>query len=150
MKIRALPGFLLGLLLASGAPAAAPALSGAKGAAEKEIKKEEPATIEGQSIPRGDRFLGLQIKDGNFKLTFYDAGKKPIPPDVARAALRWDTKTKFGPDRVLLTPGGDAHSLTSERVIRPPYFFKLTLVLLGDNAAADEVGGEVHVIDFRQ
>jgi hypothetical protein len=144
MKTRAALGFWVGLLLAGSALAATPA---PKGAAEK---KEEVATIEGLTIPRGDRFLGLQIKDGNFRLTFYDAKKKPMPPDVARAVLRWDTKAKSGPERALLTPGGDAHSLTSERVIRPPYLFKLTIILMGNNPAADEVGGEVHVVDFRQ
>lgn len=151
MKTRAWLFLLLGVLIAGIASAATPARPAAKGAAEKETKKEEPPPkIEGQTIPRGDRFLGIQIKDGNFKLTFYDAKKKAVPPDVTRAVLRWDTKSKSGVDRVMLTPGGDANSLTSERVIRPPYLFKLTLVLLGDNPVADEAGGEVHVIDFRQ
>lgn len=151
MKTRAWLVWIVGLLIASGAPAATPARPAAKGAAGKESMKEEPAPkIEGQTIVRGDRYLGLQIKDGKFKLTFYDAKKKPVPPDVSRAVLRWDTKSKSGVDRVMLTPGGDASSLMSERVIRPPYLFKLTILLLGENSAADEAGGEVHLVDFRQ
>lgn len=116
-------------------------------------KQEEPAKIEGMEIARGDKgFLGIQVVNGNFKLSFYDAKKKPAPPDVTRAVLRWDPKYKVGKERAILTPGGGANSLTSEKNIKPPYNFKLFITLLRDGAAdgAEEPAGENHVVDFRQ
>ena len=139
---------------ATAAPKAAP--KDAKQDAKKDAKKKEDeiGKIDGIEIARsGNRYLGIQIVGGNFKLNFYDEKKKPVAPDVARAVLRWDPKYKLGMERVVLTPGGGANSLTSEKFIRPPYNFKLTIVLLGeaaDSSDGAEPGGETHVIDFRQ
>lgn len=106
--------------------------------------------IAGQEIPRpGKGFLGLAIEEGKFKLSFHDAERKPVPVDVARAVLRWDVTYKVGKERVVLLPGSEPHVLTSPRIIRPPYQFRLTLTLLRDDAAGDEAG-EVIVVDFRQ
>ena len=127
-----------------------PAPAGMELADKAGAKKEEPPLkIAGMEIPRGQGFMGLEVVDGNFKLTFYDAKKKPVPPDVARAAFRWDTKSKSGPERVLLTPGGP-NSLSSPKTIRPPYIFKLFITLLKDEAGDDYAAGESFVIDFRQ
>jgi hypothetical protein len=91
--------------------------------------------------------------DGNFRLSFYNDKKKPVAPDVGRAVLRWDPKYKLGMERAVLTPGGGPNLLTSPKFVRPPYNFKLTIVLLGADADGEGEGepvGETHVIDFRQ
>lgn len=132
-------------------PAATASAKGAK-KGDAKAEEEEIGTIKGMTIPRsGNRFLGVEIVDGNFKITFYNEKKKPVPPDVDRAALRWDPKYKVGMERLVLNRGGDPNALTSGRFIRPPYNFKLTIVLLGGEDNDDEgAGGETHVIDFRQ
>jgi hypothetical protein len=122
--------------------------AGAKGTKKEE--KEEPK-IEGIEIPRANKtYLGLQLVNGAFKMTFYDQEKKPTTPDVARAALRWDAKYKVGQERIILNPGGDPNSLTNPKPIRPPYTFKLFITLLKDSADGDNPVGESFVIDFRQ
>lgn len=152
--------FLLGLLtsifvaVALVAQPAPPAKSGAgKGAPAKGAKKEEPAPkIEGMEIARpGGGFLGVQIFNGAFKMNFYDSEKKPTPPDVARAVMRWDAKYKVGQERIVLNPG-EANALSNPRTIRPPYIFKLFIVLIKDAAAegAESPAGESYVVDFRQ
>lgn len=136
------------------APAAKSALPAktapaAKAPAAKAVKKEEPPPkIEGITIPRGKNFLGIQIVNGTFKLSFYDEKKKPVPPDVSRAVLRWDPKYKVGKERLLLGPGEDGKSLSSPKNIRPPYNFKLYITLLKEASEAEEPAGETFVIDF--
>lgn len=121
-------------------------------AVPKAAKKEEPPPkIEGIEIPRGDRgFLGIQVMNGVFKLSFYDAKKKPTPPDVVRAVLRWDPKYKVGKERTVLNPGGGVNAMTSEKTVRPPYNFKLYITLLKEATEGDDPVGETHVIDFNQ
>lgn len=121
----------------------------AKAPAAKTVKKEEPPPkIEGITIPRGKNFLGIQIVNGTFKLSFYDEKKKPIPADVPRAVLRWDPKYKVGKERLLLGLGEDGKSLTSPKNIRPPYNFKLYITLLKEASEAEDPAGETFVIDF--
>ena len=133
-----------------GAPSGAKA--DAKAAPKKDDKKkkekdEPPAKIEGVTVARGTGFLGLQIVGGNFKLSFYDAKKKPVPPDVASAVLRWKVNYQPELEHVLLTPGGGANSLTSTKVIRQPYSFNVTLLLLkGD----DDPTPETFQVSFSQ
>jgi hypothetical protein len=121
------------------------------GKAADKGKKEEPAKIEGVEIARGEGkgYLGVQIVNSTFKINFYDAKKKPVAPDVARAALRWDPKYKVGEERVILNPS--EKSLASPKNIRPPYNFKLFITLFKEPAeGADPVVSENYVIDFRQ
>src|SRR6185369_3034615 len=54
----------------------------------KKKKDDEIGKIEGIEIPHGKGFMGIQLVNGTFKLSFYDAKKKPTAPDVTRAALR--------------------------------------------------------------
>ena len=134
-------------------PAPGKAAPGAKAApAGKDAKKDEPpAKIEGVEIARGTKgFLGIQVVNSNFKLTFYDAKKKPVPADVALAVARWDVKTKKGRERMTLNPGGDPNSLVSSQTVKPPYYFKLTLTLLKEANAADDPAGESYTVDFQQ
>jgi len=112
---------------------------------------EPPAKIEGITIPRANGgFLGLQVVNGVFDLTFYDAKKKVISPDVDRAALRWDAKYKVGQERTVLNPADDGKSLTSPKVVRPPLTFKLFITLVKAAAAEENPVNESYAINFRQ
>lgn len=118
----------------------------------KAKKEEPPAKIEGMEIKRGDRgFLGLQIVNSTFKLSFYDAKKKPMAPDVANAAFRWNVNYQKAPERTLLTPSGNA--LVSEKTIRPPHNFKIFVTLFkqtGGGAEDANAGAENFTVDFTQ
>ena len=129
----------------------APEKSEAKKADAKAKKKEEPpARIAGMEIARGAKgFLGLELVEGTFKLSFYDAKKKPMAPDVARAALRWDVKYKVGQERSVLNPSGDGKSLSSPKTVRPPYAFKLFITLLKEAVEGEDAAGESFTVDFR-
>jgi hypothetical protein len=135
----------------AGAPQAiAPAAGVAGKAAPDKSEEEPPPKIEGQEVARGEQgYMGVEIKDGRFVIHFYDAEKKPMTPDVARIALRWNPSYKIGIERVVLNPGAD-NTMTSERFIRPPYNFKLFIVLIKDSTEEVDPVGETHVIDFRQ
>jgi hypothetical protein len=112
-------------------------------------KKEEPK-IKGITVPRGERgFLGVELVGGGFKITFYDTKKKPVEPDVVRAALRWDAKYKVGQERVILNRDADGKSLSNPRTIRPPHNFKLYITLIKEATEQEDPVGETHVIDFR-
>ncbi len=124
----------------------------AKAATKAPAKPEEkPGKIDGMEIPRGAKgFLGIEVKDGMFKLSFYDAKKKPVAADMDRAALRWDAKYKVGEERLVLTPGPDGKALTAGKNIRPPYNFKLFITLIREAKDGQDAVNESHVIDFRQ
>jgi hypothetical protein len=111
-------------------------------------KTEPEAKIAGIVLtrPKGG-YLGLTLEGGCFKLSFYDAKKKPATADVARATARWPVRYKVGDERTVLLPDGAGTALISAYHVRPPYVFKLYLSLFGtsgDNAV------ESYVIDFRQ
>ncbi len=149
--------FAAGLIMKSETPAvvrAALAEASPKGAGKKgdASAKAEPAKIEGIEVARGAAgFMGVQIVGGTFKISFYDAKRKPIATDIVRAALRWDPKYKVGSERVVLNRTEDGLALTSPKNIRPPYLFKLYITLLksASEGEAVEGAGETHVIDFR-
>ena len=135
------PGLLLVVISAASgwaAPAPAPAVPAAP------LPK-----IEGVEVPRnGGGYLGVTIVDGTFRISFYDARKRPVPADVSRALLRWDPKYKQGQERVILNASADGRTLGSARAIRPPYLFRLFITLLKDAGGSDEAG-EGYVIDFK-
>lgn len=119
-------------------------------------KKAEPAKaveepqIKGVVVPRAaGGYLAVEIVNSTFKLSFYDAKKQPVPPDVARALLRWDPKTKVGQERVVLNPSGDGLSLGTGKPVRPPYAFKLFITLIKEAKESEEPVGETYTIDFR-
>lgn len=139
MKIRSM--VVLGLL-ASAMLGAAPAES--YKTAPKAGKKpgapagEEMGIIEGYEIARpSGTYLGLQVVGGNFKLSFYNAKKKPVAADVARGTARWDPKQKIGKDFCVLNPSDDGMALVGNKFVRPPYNFIVFLTLL--NAAGEAV-----------
>lgn len=95
--------------------------------------------------------MGLQIVNANFRLTFYDAKKKPLPADVSQAVLRWQPTYQRNEERVLLERAADGKALTSPRTVRPPYNFKLYMTLFKEPVTgAEAVAAENFVVDFSQ
>ena len=130
---------------AAKAPAPPTKTPATKGATAK--KDEPPPKIEGMEIARSAKgFLGLQVVGGSFVLSFYDAKKKPVTPDVVRAVLRWTPNNKKGAEIYVLGPG-DGKSLTVAKTVRPPYNFKLFLSLFTEGV---EEPAESFVVDFKQ
>ncbi len=118
-----------------------PAKAAPAPAKQGEIAKtdETPeATIPGVSAPRAKGgFIGIEVNDSGFKLSFYDKDKKAVDCDVARAAVRWKPDYKIGEERRVLNPSGDGKTLVSTPV-RPPYNFRFSLTLLSENGEAVE------------
>jgi hypothetical protein len=108
---------------------------------------EEPEPqLPGSVIAREDGgFLSLTVEDNHFKLTFYNAKKKPVSADAIRALLRWNPVNKSGDERSILNPTGDDTSLQGTTIVRPPFVFKVYITLIG----ADGKTLETHVVDFR-
>lgn len=119
---------------------AKPAKPGAKPKVEATKPKEVEPTIPGQTIARANgTFLGLEVVGGNFKLSFYDAKKKPMSPDVTRAAARWPNTRGPGDNRTVLNPSGNA--LVGSKPVIPPFNFNVFITLLqgeGDESKAVE------------
>lgn len=122
-NVRAWLALAVGLIGAgAGAPVGA--------AAESMAPAAEKNAIAGVTIPRPTgEFLGLEVADNHFVLTFYTAKKAKKPVDVARATLRWPVRYQPTDERLVLNPGGDGTVLTSARVIRPPHHFRVAIAL---------------------
>lgn len=121
---------------------------------QADAKKEAELKIEGITIARPNgAFLGITLEGGTFKLSFYDAKKKPAVPDVTRAAARWNPNYKTGSERVILNLSADGKALVGRKAVRPPYAFKLYLTLLAPASTPGTEGGEQatesYVVDFR-
>lgn len=114
---------------------------------DKKKKEEPPGKIDGMAIPRGSGFIGVQIVNGVFKLTAYDAKKKPAAADFTRVALRWNPINQKAPERALLTPGSGVGVFSSEKIVKPPHSFRLFITLIkGDT---DDAPVENFTVDFR-
>jgi hypothetical protein len=136
---RAVLSVLTGLLLSAVCGFAAPAAPAAPSADDKE------GTISGLPIkrPQGG-WLGIEIKEGVFRLTFYNDKKKPVQADRSSAILRWPVHYQPNPERTQLVPSDDPAVFTSDYPVKPPHTFKLHIALLTDGSS--EV--ESYVIDF--
>jgi hypothetical protein len=111
-------------------------------------KKQEEPKIPGLTIVRAKGgFLGLVVENSNFKLSFYDGKKKPVPVDVTRATARWPVHYTVYDERTVLNPSADGMALTSTKFVRPPYQFKLYLTLITEGSSE---APEDYVIDFSQ
>ncbi|MCC6416406.1 MAG: hypothetical protein IT582_10900 [Opitutaceae bacterium] len=112
-----------------------------------ELEKEP--VIPGITLDRktGGGFLGIEIVDGNFKLSFYGKDKQPVAVDFPRALLRWEVTYKNAAERLILSAAPGGKYLTSTRVIRPPYNFQLFITLLADDQRKES---ETYVLRFRQ
>lgn len=123
-----------------GEPKAVPAAAAKKD--DKKKKEEAPGKIEGTEIGRGDGFLGIQLVNGAFKLTAYNAKKKPVAADFTRVGLRWQPANQKGPERTMLVPGGGPGAFTSEKIVKPPLRFRLFITLIkgdGDDAPVENL-----------
>ena len=124
-------------------PAVTPAKPGdpkAAPAKKDDKKKEVVYTIPGTTIPRANgKFLGLQVLNTVYVLSFYDAKKKPMAPDVTRGLARWPNTRGRGDYRTTLNSNGKA--LVGAQPVTPPYNFNIFITLLqgeGDAAKAVE------------
>jgi len=118
----------------------------AKPAVPPADESTETPKIEGIEIARKDgTFLGLTVSGPRFVLAFYDAKKKPVTADVARAVARWNPVNKTGDERSVLNPGDEGKTLVSLPNVRPPFAFKVTIILV------DEKGDSVEsfIVDTR-
>jgi hypothetical protein len=130
------------LLLAGLALMALPA----RAAAPLDADDDKEGTISGMALarPQGG-FIGVEIKDGSFRITFYNLKKKPTPADKASAVLRWPVHYQPNDERTLLTPGGDPSVLSSAYPVKPPHTFKLHISLLASDPTVEPEG---YVVDF--
>jgi hypothetical protein len=128
---------------------AAPQKTDAKSAATKKAaptakKEDAPGVVEGVTIARPNGgFLGLHVANNNFILTFYDAKKKKVAPDVTRAALRWPVKYQPGDEHAVLNASGTA--LTSSKVVKPPLVFKVFIGLYNEGS---DKAVESYTVDY--
>ena len=109
---------------------------------DKKKKEEPPGKIEGMEIGRGDGFLGIQLVNGAFKLTAYNAKKKPVAADFTRVGLRWQPANQKSPERTMLVPGGGVGAFLSEKIVKPPLRFRLFITLIkgdGDDAPVENL-----------
>jgi hypothetical protein len=110
--------------------------------------EEKEGTVAGIAIGRANGgWLGVELKDGTFQLTFYNAKKHPVPADKSSAVFWWPVHYQPNPERTELTPTDHAAVLASPYLVKPPYAFKLHISLLGADSSSDV---ESYVIDFSQ
>jgi hypothetical protein len=135
------------------APEVKPADKKVTPAAKTPVKADEKKPvpepkIPGTTIVRGNgTFLGLEVADGLFKLSFYDKKKKPMVPDVLRAIARWPNTRGPGDNRTVLNLSGN--SLIGQKPVVPPFSWNVYLTLLkdgGDPAKPEQV--ETFVVPF--
>ena len=118
---------------------------------KKDVAKkpgEKTLTIPGIVIARkaDQGFLGLELVDFKYKLTFYDSEKKATPADYSRALFRWSKINGSGSERYMLSTGSESSVLTLPRNVKPPHNFRLFIVLLDDDP---ETEAETYVVMFR-
>ncbi|MDD3179795.1 MAG: hypothetical protein PHQ04_05510 [Opitutaceae bacterium] len=111
--------------------------------------KEPEPKIPGMTVQRTQGgYLGLEIEEGTFKLSFYDTEKKPVAADVTFATARWPVRYQPAAERMVLNPSTDGKSLVGVRTVKAPHVFKLYLNLLSGEGDRAEVV-ESYVLDFR-
>jgi hypothetical protein len=113
-------------------------------------KKEEPmGKVEGVEVKRGTGYFGVALIGGGFKITFYDAKRHVVPPPFNRAALRWPVNYRPSDERTVLNLSEGGKALTSAKIVKPPYVFKLFITFLADGVDETAGGTESYTIDFR-
>lgn len=111
-----------------GADSAAPA---AGGPAESEPK------LEGVVVERtGGGYMTLSMEGPRAVLRFYNEKKKPVPPDVDRAFVKFRLSGRRPENRTLL-PSEDGMYLRHGRPLRPPFVFKAYISLVKESDADD-------------
>jgi hypothetical protein len=134
----------------------APAFHAAADSPTPTPTEEKEGKISGTAIRRANGlWLGIELKDQNFLLTFYNEKKKPVPADASAAVLWWPVQYQPNPERTELTSSSNPAVLASAFVVKPPFSFLLHITLLTDaNSGAAPPGGEApptpegYVINF--
>ena len=113
---------------------------------------DAPATIPGLVISRPNGgFLGLEIDSSTntFKLSFYDAKKKPIVADAGSAIIRWLYRDT-GSEKFIyqLTPDSDGKALVSPRGVVPPLPHLAVLLLFPDTSSSDPIEPAYQPVDL--
>ena len=92
---------------------------------------EEEGKIAGTPIPRGQGgWLGIELKDDVWVLTFYNEKKKPTPADVSSAIFWWPVHYQPNNERTQLVSQGDPAVFSSPYTVKAPHSFILHIVLL--------------------
>jgi hypothetical protein len=117
----------------------------AEDAAKK--KEEKIGKIEGMEVARAEGFIGVQVVNGVFKIRTYDAKKKPVAANFTKIGLRWNVQYQKAPERTVLFPSGGVGEFSSEKVVKPPYAFKLFVTLI--KGEGDDAPVENYQIDFK-
>jgi len=108
---------------------------------------EEEGRISGVPVQRTQGgWLGVEVTDRTFKITFYNDKKKPVPADVSSAILRWPVHYQPNDERIQLLPTDDPSVLASPYAVKGPLSFKLRITLLTESKPDS---AETYVIDFR-
>jgi hypothetical protein len=114
-----------GLLISGAGAIAAPSATAAD---------EKEGTISGTPIQRREGgWLGIELTDNTFVLTFYNAKKNPTPADKTSAILRWAVHYQPNDERTELRPTGDSAIFASPYSVKPPHTFLLHITLLSDS-----------------
>jgi len=108
---------------------------------------EKEGTVSGLAIQRAQGWIGIELDGNTFKMTFYDAKKKPTPADASSAVLWWPVHYQPNPERTELTPTGDSSVLASSYSVKPPHTFILHVTLL---FAGKPDAAESYVVNFSQ
>jgi hypothetical protein len=107
--------------------------------------EDKEGTIPGITVARAQGgYLGVELKDNAFQVTFYDAKKHPVAADRTSAILRWSVHYQPNDERTELLPTGDAAVLGNAYTVKPPYNIHLHVTLLG--GATEEP--ESYLVDF--
>jgi hypothetical protein len=109
--------------------------------------KDKEGTIQGIPIKRAaGGWLGLELKDNNFILTFYNDKKKPVAADRPSAVVWWSVHYQPNAERTELTGGGNPSVLASSYFVKEPHDFKLHMTLL-ETGSTDV---ETYVVDVSE
>ena len=109
--------------------------------------QEKEGTIAGIPVARSQGgWLGVEVQNRAFKLTFYDEKKKPVAADATSAVFRWPVHYQPNDERILLQPTDDPSVLASPYVVKGPLAFKLHITLLFEGKPD---AAESYVVDFQ-
>jgi hypothetical protein len=107
---------------------------------------DKEGTVAGTAIKREQGgWLGVEIKGGNFRLTFYNEKKKPVAADRTSAVFRWPVHYQPNDERTELVGTDNPDVLASPYPVKLPYSFILHIALLGGD---QKDGVEGYTINF--
>ena len=69
--------------------------------------------------PQGG-WLGVEVADRTFRITFYNEKKKPVAADATSAILRWPVHYQPNDERTELLPTDDPAVLASPYAVKGP------------------------------